>query len=134
QDVDRGSERRTDGTVLHLAVPPPVLELLDKQAGDYGIHVLVEVSALCDDPAIDAWLNFAAEERLPRILPTATVSDHRNRSAYTVRVRINSEIMQQLERWQCGDPWLALALDGLIDALRWEAGASRPLAVFALQV
>src|SRR5882672_1930807 len=57
QDVDRGRERRADGTVLHLAVPPTVLELLTQQAGDHAIHLLTKVGAQGDGPAIDARLD-----------------------------------------------------------------------------
>ena len=84
QDVDRGRERRADGTVLRLAVPPAVLELLTKEAGDHAIHILIKVGTQCDGPAIDARLDLAAEERLPSVLPTAVVSDQRHRPAHPV--------------------------------------------------
>src|SRR4029453_4412571 len=75
QDVDGGRERRVDGTVLRLAVPPPVLELLAEQASDQSVHVQIEVDAQGDGPAVDARLDLAAEERLPRVLPAAVVPD-----------------------------------------------------------
>src|SRR6266542_1609947 len=133
QDVDRGRERRADGTVLHLAVPPAVLELLTKEAGDHALHILIKVGAQCDGPAIDARLDLAAEERLPGVLPTAVVSDPRHRPAHPVSARVDPEIEQQLEGWQRGGPGLALILFAPVEAPRREARASRPLAVFALQ-
>jgi hypothetical protein len=133
QDVDGGRERRADGTVLHLAVPPAVLELLTKQAGYHAIDILIKVGAQCDGPAIDARLDLAAEERLPGVLPTAVVSDQRHRPAHLVRARVDTEITQQLKCWQRGGPWLALVLVGPVEAPRREARASRPLAIFALQ-
>src|SRR6267142_3995450 len=132
QDVDRGRERRADGTVLRLAVPPAVLELLTQQAGDDAIHTLIEVGAQGDGPAIDARLDLAAEERLSGVLPTAVVSDQRHRPPHPVRARIDSEITQQLECRQRGGPGLPLVL-GAPPTLRREARASRPLTVFALQ-
>src|SRR5262249_43759791 len=80
QDVDRGRERRPDGTVTPLAVPPAVLELLTKQTDDEAIHFLIKVGAQCDRPAIDARLDLATEERLSGVLPTAVISDQRHRS------------------------------------------------------
>jgi hypothetical protein len=67
-----------------------------------------------NSPAIDARLDLAAEERLSGVLPTAVISDQRHCPADTVRARVNSEIMQQLERWQRGDPGLAMVLAGLV--------------------
>jgi hypothetical protein len=104
QDVDRGREQRADGTVLHLAVPPAVVELLTEQAGNHAIHMLIEVDAQCDCSAIDARLDLAAEERMPGVLPAAVVSDQCHCPAHPVTGRVDSEIAQQLECWQRGGP------------------------------
>src|SRR5579862_6032013 len=45
QNVDRGRERRADRTILRLAVPPAVLELLTQQADDHRLHVLIKIDA-----------------------------------------------------------------------------------------
>jgi hypothetical protein len=74
--------------------------LLTKQAGDHAIHVLIKVGAQSEGPAVDARLDFAAEKRLPRVLPTAVVSDQRYRPAHALTGRVDAEIVQQLERWQ----------------------------------
>src|SRR5205823_14232943 len=92
EHVDRGRERRADRTVLRLAVPPAILELFAKQASDDGIHVLIEVAAQADGPAVDARLDLAAEERLAGVLPTATISDQRDRPAHAISVSVDSEI------------------------------------------
>lgn len=47
--------------------------------------------------------------------------------------RIDTEIVQQLQCWQRGDPGLAVVLVPLVEAPPGKACASRPLAVFALQ-
>src|SRR5262245_343368 len=97
------------------------------------MHFLIKVGAQCDRPAIDARLDLAAEERLPRVLPTAVISNQRHRLAHRVRARVGSEITQQLECWQRRGPGLALFLVAPVEARRREARASRPLAIFALQ-
>lgn len=68
QHADRGVERRADRTVLYLAVPTAVIELLTKEPGDHAIDVLTEVRAEDDDHAVDARLDLTGEERLPEDL------------------------------------------------------------------
>ena len=139
EHIDRGCERRTSGTVLGFAIPPTIVELLTKQTGYHPTHILTKIGAQSDDPAIDAWFDLAAEERLPGVLPTAVVSDQRHHAAHPVRARVNPEIVQQLKRWQRGGPWLAwelafgLALLIALPALRRKARASRPQPIFVLQ-
>ena len=118
---------------LRLAVPPAVLELLSNQAGDDAAHILIEVGAQGDGPAIDARLHLALEERLTGVLPTAVISDHRDGLPDVVGARIDPEVTQQLEGRQRGGPGLARILVGVVEVPRREARASRPLAVFALQ-
>jgi hypothetical protein len=48
--------------------------LLGEQPVDDALHVLIEVRAKDDRPAVDARLDFALEERLAGVLPAA-VSD-----------------------------------------------------------
>jgi hypothetical protein len=90
--------------------------LLIKQAGDHAIFILIEVDAQCDCSSVDARLHFATEERLSGVLPTAVISDQRHGPADRVTARIDPEIMQQLKRWQGGNPGLALILAGILKA------------------
>src|SRR5207244_10529632 len=89
QDPDGGVEGRANRTVLHLAVPPSVLELLTEQPGDHLIDVLVEVDTERDDHAVDARLDLAAEERLAGVLPTAVLSDLRHSPANLVSAGVD---------------------------------------------
>ena len=81
QDIDCRRERGADGAVLRLAVPPAIFKLLTEQTNDQAIHILMKVGAQCNGPAIDAWLDLAAEEGLPSVLPPAVVPDQRYRTA-----------------------------------------------------
>src|SRR4029078_9971202 len=99
---------------------------------DGRIDVLSEVGAEADRPAIDARIDLAAEERLPRVLPPAAVPDVRDRAAHAIVAGIDAEGAQQLERRQRGGPGLSLA-PVAAPAFRREARASRPLAVSSLQ-
>ena len=64
------------------------------QPGDYAFHILFKVRSEGDDPAVDAGLDFAAEELLPGVLPAAAVPHQRHRPAYAVGARIDAETMQ----------------------------------------
>jgi hypothetical protein len=63
QNTDRGVERGAHGAPLRLAVPAPVLELLAQDPIDQPIPGLAEVAAKRHDPAVDAGLDLAVEER-----------------------------------------------------------------------
>ena len=95
QDVDRGVERRANGAVLRLAVPPAVLELLVHEAGDDALDVLAEVGAEGDGPAVDARLDLPVEERLAGVLPAAVVSDLRHGPSHPLVARVDPEVPQQ---------------------------------------
>lgn len=127
------AKRRAGGTALRFAVPPAVLELLTQEAGDHAIHILIKAGAQGDNSAIDARLDLAAEERLPRVLPMAAVSRQRHRPTHRLSVRVDAEIMKQLERRQGGGPGLVPVLIALREVTRREACAPSPLAIFALQ-
>src|SRR6185436_15652086 len=131
QDVDRRGERRASGSVFRLAVPPAVLELFADEPIDDRRDVLIEVAAQSDGPAVDARLDLAAEERLPRVLPPAAVPDLRDRAAHAIVAGIDAEGAQQLERRQRRGPGLSLA-PVATPAFSREARASRPLAVCSL--
>jgi hypothetical protein len=81
QHVERCGERRSDGSVLRLAVPATVLELFTEEPADDPIDVLPEVRPQSDGPCVDARFGLAAEKRLTGVLPTAPVSHPRNRPA-----------------------------------------------------
>jgi hypothetical protein len=92
----------------------------------------MKVDAQRDGSAIDARLDFAAEEWLPGVLPTAVISNKLNGPAHPFRVRLHSEIMQQLKRGERSDPRLPLALVKLMSVSRGKASASCPLALLTL--
>ena len=131
QHPDRGVEGRANRTVLHLAVPPAVLELLADQPGDHAIHLLVEVGTQRDDHAVDARLDLAVEERLAGVLPTAVLSDLGHRPAHPVIVGIDTEVVQGDEAVGRGSPGLALGplFAWSVEPACGEQGAARPLAV-----
>jgi hypothetical protein len=129
EDVNRGGELVVDGAVFRLAVPPAIFKLLAEQPSDQAIRILVKAGTQGGGPPIDAWLDFAAEERLPGVLPPAMVPDQPYRAADPVGPRVDAEIMQQLKCWQRGDPGLAPALVPLVESPRPEARVSGPLAL-----
>jgi hypothetical protein len=137
EDVDRAVERRADGTVLRVAVPPAVLELVSQQAFDDALHVLPEVDAEGDGPAVDARLDLAGEERLALVLPTAVVPDLLHGPTHAFVVRVDPERAQQRERGFGRGPGLALFLGrvarGAIPPPTGEERASVPLPVVSLQ-
>src|SRR6185436_2329155 len=78
EHADRGVERPACGAVLLLAVPSTVGHRLAQQPIDDALHVLAEVGAEGDGPAIDAGLDFALEERLAGVLPATVLADERD--------------------------------------------------------
>lgn len=116
--------------MLRFAVPSAVLELFINQPGDYAFHILPKVTAQRDDPAIDARLDLAAEERLPRVFPSATILDSFDHPADGVSARVDTKVMQELKRRQSGSPRLRLATPPTVNRKTCPA---RPLTVFALQ-
>ena len=93
----------------------------------------MKVDAQCDGSAIDARLDFATEEWLAGMLATAIFSDEFNGPAHPFRVRVNSEIVKQLQCGEGRDPRLPGVRVRLVEVSRWEARAAGPLAVFTLQ-
>jgi hypothetical protein len=94
EDVDCGRERRTDGTILCLAVPATVLQLLTHEAINDGVDIEAEVDTQRNCPAIYARLYLASEEPLSCVFPAAMFFDHRQGKTYTVRLGIDSEFTQ----------------------------------------
>src|SRR5690242_1949579 len=95
------------------------------------MHILIEVTAQGDGPAINAGLDFAAEEGLACVLPTAVISHHGHRPADGASARVDSELAEQLECGQCSGP--GLTLFGASPPIRGKTRASSPLPVVALQ-
>src|SRR5262245_23648510 len=111
---DGRMERRPNGAVLHLAVPPAVLELFADLPGDDIVDVLLEVDAQRDGHPVDARLDLAAEERLTSMFPPAVLPDLRHRSAYLLIAGIDTAILQEHEAVSSRGPGLALgALSGI---------------------
>ncbi|MEZ5284867.1 MAG: hypothetical protein R2712_08675 [Vicinamibacterales bacterium] len=125
-------ERRADRSVLGLAVPAAVLQLLAEQTFDDGGDVQAEVGAERHGAAVDARLDLAVEEPLPRVLPAAVVAHRRHGAAYPVVRRVDAERVQEMQRWQRRGPGLSLAPPPASPIGR-EARAPRPLTVRILE-
>src|SRR5262249_59897529 len=78
ENSDRGVKRRADRSVLRLAVPSAVLELLADQPRHHIAHILIEVCPQDGDHAVDARLHFPTEQRLTGVLPSAVLTDPRD--------------------------------------------------------
>ncbi len=74
-----------------------ICKLFIQQPTNQAIHIWTKIGAQCGDPAIDTRLDLAAEEPLPSVLPVTVISHQRHRPPDPVRMRIDSEIMQQLK-------------------------------------
>ena len=125
--ADRGVERAADRTVLDLAVPAAVLELLIDQAIDHALDVLPEVGAERDDHAVDAGLDLALEERLAGVLPAAVVPDQPHGSADAFVLGIHAVLLQLHEAVRGRGPRLALVRDPTEAAARHARGTARRL-------
>ena len=126
------NDERTEPRSASQSNPHPLV-VFTEQAHDDRVHILTVVNAQGDSPTVDAWLNLAAEKRLPSTRPVTVFSHQLHCPSYLLSARIDPEIVQPLKCRQCGDPRLASFPFPLVQAPRRKARTSGQLAVFALK-
>src|SRR5690606_18733637 len=110
EHADRRVEGRSRRSVLRLAVPAAIRQLLAEQAIEDALHILTEIRADRGDLTVDARLDLTVEEpmavalRRAAALPRHIVADKVHRAACLIGGRIDAEIAQQHERMHGGIP------------------------------
>jgi len=133
ENVDCGCKGGTHRAILRFAIPPSIFKLFVNKTLDQRVHVLTEIDTQRDCPAIDARLSFAFEERLPCMFPVAAHPHPLNCTSDSIRVWIDSEVVQQLKCRKRSCPGLALVFFAPCGGAGGETCASSPLAILSLQ-
>src|SRR5581483_5030054 len=97
QHLDRGVERPAGRSVLLLAVPSAVGHLLAEEPFHDAVDVVAEIGPERNDPAVDAGLDLAPEERLAVVFPPAVLADEAYRVAGLRARRVDSEVLEKLQ-------------------------------------
>src|SRR6185503_1385855 len=103
EHVDGRVERAARRSVLLFAVPPAIVHLLAEQPVHEPPNVLPEIRTDGDDPAIDARLDLAREERLVvPPMPGHVVTDQREGATGLGAGRVEPHIAEPQERKETG--------------------------------